>query len=197
MFALIVVLGGMSLASVPASDDFAPFTMRVTWYTANAIVRSSGSVEAGTAVSLLNYESINTWKTTVLSSSWDPSAVGSTNGVDGRTHKQFTFVAQARKFAQRVIPSGESAMIPERWLDPGLINHIEQQGFTRIGNSRAGTVTFIESSAKSQRNADGTVAMHDGTIAVFDSRSTLPLSVKTYQNGKLRESRQYEVVSQP
>lgn len=193
---VLLVLAGVGLASRPAApNDFAPFTMRVTWWTAAAMQRLGSAPEAGTAVQLLEYRNIDSWRLAVLSSSWDPGVVGTSIEVNNGTHS--TFLAQARRLVSRVIPTDEPSMAPYRWVSPGALEALPQQGFVPMAGSPAGTVAFIESSATTARRPDGSIGIVSGTVVVFDAVSHLPQSVKTYGDGTLRESLQFEVVSRP
>lgn len=193
---LLLVFGGIALATRPAvTGDFAPFTMRVTWWTSTAMQRAGSAPEAGTAVQLLEYRSIDSWKLSVVSSSWDPSVVGTAIEVGQGTHS--TFLAQARRLVSRVIPGDEAPMAPFRWVIPGLIDGLPQQGFVRLATSPAGTVTFVESDARTVRAPDGTTQVLNGTVVVFDPASRLPQSVMTYRDGALMDSHQFEVLSRP
>jgi hypothetical protein len=193
-FVLVAVLGSAALAMLPAAEEFAPFTMRITWWTAAAVQRQGLPPEPGTAVSLLEYRSSRSWKLTVLSF-WDPSVVGTTNEVNQGTHS--VFLAQVQRLMGRVIPEDEGPMAPLRWLIPGLIDLLPQQGFFRSASSPTGTLTLIERDARAVPRPDGTTGVLNGTVVVFDVASRLPLSVRTYASGVLRESYEFEVVSRP
>lgn len=194
--AAILVLGGVALATITTPGDFAPFTMRVTYWTSAASQREGFAPEAGTAVSTLEYRGIEQWKVTVMSSTWDPDAVGTVVEVNNGTHS--TFVAQARKLMSRIIPVDEAGkMGPYRWVYPGVLQALPQQGFVQVASSPAGTVTFAERSASAALRADGTVDVVSGTVVIFESGSGLPRSVKTYRDGTLRESLQFDLASRP
>lgn len=194
--AVVLVLGGVALATITTPPDFAPFTMRVTYWTAAAFQREGSAPQAGTSVSTLEYRGIEQWKVTVVSSTWDPDAVGTVIEVDSGTHS--TFVAQARKLVSRIIPADEvGKMGPYRWVYPGVLQALPHQGLVQLPNSPPGTVTYVERSASTALRADGTIDVVSGTVVVFDVGSELPRSVKTYADGTLRASLQFDLVSRP
>lgn len=196
VLAACLVLGGVALANLPTvPGDFAPFTMRVTWWTSAAMQRTGQAPVAGTAVQQPEYRGIDSWKLSVVSSSWDPTVVGTAIEVNNGLHS--TFLAQIRRLVSRVVPQGDPPMAPYRWLSPGLIDFLPRQGFLRLASSSAGTATFIESDASKVQMPNGSVDVVKGTVVVFDAASRLPLSVKTYGDGVLRESLEFEVVSKP
>lgn len=194
--AVILVLGGVALATITTPNDFAPFTMRVTYWTAAAFQRGGSPPQAGTAVSTLEYRGIERWKVTVVSSTWDPSAVGTVVEVNSGTHS--TFVAQARKLVSRIIPADEAGkMGPYRWVYPGVIQALPQQGLVRLSSSPAGTVTYADRSASMVVRADGTIDVVSGTVVVFDVGDGLPRNVETFSGGTLRESLRFDLISRP
>ncbi len=190
---LTVALGTVALATRPAAiADFAPFTMRVTWWTSNAVQRQGSPAEPGTAVQLLDYRSIDSWRLTVVSSTWDPTSAGTAIEVTNRTHS--TLLAHTGRLVSRVIAADEGKMAPYRWLIPGLVDELDHQGFVRLANSPAGTVTLLESSANTVVRPDGTTDVVTGTIVVFDSATRLPQNVATYRDGVLRQSLRFELL---
>lgn len=194
--ALLAVLGGVALATRPAVNDFAPYTMRDTWWTATALQREGQPPEPGTMVQVLEYRNIDSWKVTTLSSSWDPGAVGTTVEVNAGSHT--TFVAQARRLISRVVPQVETGRMPPfRWVTPGLMDSMTQFGFVQQANSAAGTSMFVEAGASVLARPDGTTDVVSGAVVAFDAASRLPLSVKVYRDGTLRDAHVYEILSRP
>lgn len=193
---LLVVLGGVAVAArLGTSQDFAPYTMQITWWTASATQREGSPPEPGTAAQLLEYRSIDSWRLTTVQSSWDPSIVGTSVEVDRGTHS--TFLSQAQRLFSRIIPEEEGRMAPMRWLIPGLMDELPQQGFVRATASPSGTATFISKDAKAAGGSGDPTELVEGSAVVFDLSTHLPISVRTYAGGELRESFDFKVVSSP
>ena len=196
--ALLVVLGGLALATLsPTPQDFAPFTMRVTTWTAAASQRDGEAPQAGKVVQLLQYRSVDSWTLTVLSSTWDPGVVGMKIEVNDGSHS--TFISQAQRFFSRAIPANEAGRTaPLPWVFPGIFDGLSgSMHYQSVSKTPAGTATFISRESVTSTGIDGTLQVLTGTVLVFDVASRLPLSRHEYRSGILAESMTYEVVSRP
>jgi hypothetical protein len=144
---------------------------------------------------VLEYRSIDSWKMTVISSSWDPGVAGTYISVEKGEHS--TFFAQAQRLFSRVITQDDPPEAPLRWVIPGLIDELPKSGFVSLA-SAVGTIAFTERDAQlSAVRPDGTKDVLSGISVVFAAATRLPASVKYYHDGALTQSYAFEVLSRP
>ena len=195
VFSVFVIFGGAALAILGPADDFPPFTMQITEWSAAMASTPDGTIIPGTRVSRLEWTNRRNWQMTLLRHSTDSRYEGSTHKVSDVGSSSFDGLT--RQTFGRLFGNGEGREVPSRWLIPGLIDVLPSQGFSRSATPN-GTVTFRQSSRRVivDSNSNSKEVLSE-TIAVYDLSTRLPLSMKLLHDGVLRESIEFVVLSRP
>lgn len=179
---VVALILGITAVGRVQDNDFPPFTMRIeVWY---AELTSAGP---GAIISRLEYRSIRDWTMTVLSHSGDPRYNGSTRTVKNDSRSFFDGLT---RFVFGRDATGEPPEVPDQWLAPGLLRVLGQQGFDP-SPAAAGQAAFTHRDSARIGGALHPVVKR----VVFDARTELPLTVETYVDGVLKESRSYSLES--
>jgi len=194
---MFLIFGGAALAMLqPADEDFSPFTMQITEWKAAMASTPEGVIIPGTRISRLEWTNSRNWKTTLLTHSADSRYEGSTHQVTDQGSN--TFDGLTRRTFGRLFGNEQGREVPSRWLIPGLIDVLPSRGFGRSEDLANGTVTFRQSGRQLVMDPNSNSReVTSETIAVYDLKSRLPMSVKLLQDGQLKESTEFVVLSWP
>ena len=196
-FGVFLIFGGAALAILqPADQDFSPFTMQITEWDAALASTPQGVIIPVTRVSRLEWTNSRNWKTTLISHSADSRYEGSTHQVTDQGSS--TFDGLTRHTFGWLFGNEQGREVPNRWLIPGLIDKLALQGFSRTENLATGTVIFRQGSRRVVVDPNSnSKEVTTETIATYDLKSRLPLSVQVLHDGQLTESTEFVVLSSP
>ncbi len=197
VFGIFLISGSAAVAILqPAGEDFSPFTMQITEWKAAMASTPEGVIIAGTRVTRLEWTNSRNWKTTLLRHSADSRYEGSTHQVTDQGSSSFDGLT--RHAFGWLFGNEQGREVPSRWLIPGLVDVLSSRGFSRTENVANGTVTLRQSSRQLIMDPNSnSKEVTSETIAVYDLKSRLPLSVKLLHDGQLKESTEFAVLSRP